>query len=109
MYNDRLKDDFNDVLIKMSEGNPGSLRVLFEILEAKENDIFASLEVFSTLNDMKLYGAHLYMLWNDCCGNDINKTLLVIQKYREGKITDDDINERIKNVGYGLSFDDLIK
>lgn len=99
----------NGILINMSEGNPGSLRVLFEILEAKKNDILASLEVFSTLNAMRLYGAHLYMLWNDCCGNDINKTLLVIQKYREGKITDDDINERIKNVGYGLSFDDLIK
>ena len=102
-------DGLNNILINMSEGNPGSLRVLFEILEAKKNDILASLEVFSTLNDMKLYGSHLYMLWNDCCGNDINKTLLVIQKYREGKITDDDINERIKNVGYGLSFDDLIK
>lgn len=108
MDDDRLQDDFNDILINMSEGNPGSLRVLFEILKAKENDIITSLEAFSTLNDMKLYGAHLYMLWNDCCGNDINKTLLVIQKYREGKITDNDINERIRNVGYGLSFDDLI-
>lgn len=48
------------------------------------------------------------MLWNDCCDRNIEKVKKIIKFYRKGKITSKDIDERIKNVGYGKNFDDLI-
>ena len=58
---------------------------------------------------MELYESHLYMLWNDCCNRDIKKVIKILELYEREIITQQDIDERIKNVGYGRNFDDLIK
>lgn len=104
-----LKDNLNDIIIKLSEGNPGAITVLFEIMKCKDNDPIEYLGIFLTIDTMELYGSHLYMLWNDCCDRNIKQTLDVIEAYRKRKITNNDINERIKNVGYGKPFDDLLE
>lgn len=62
-----------------------------------------------TLDKMELYEDRLYMLWNDCCKRDISKVIKILDYYKKGIIKQKDIDERIKNVGYGKSFDDLIK
>ena len=49
------------------------------------------------------------MLWNDCCNRDIKKVIKILELYEREIITQQDIDERIKNVGYGRNFDDLIK
>lgn len=104
-----FNETFSDVLLKLSEGNPGAMTTLFEIMKAKNDDEIKYLDTFLVIDTMELYGSNLYMLWNDCCNRDINKVLEVIDGYQLGKITDIDINERIKNIGYGKSFDDLLE
>ena len=49
------------------------------------------------------------MLWNDCCNRDISKVIKILDYYEKGVIKQKDIDERIKEVGYGKSFDDLIE
>ncbi len=103
-----LTDKFDDVILKLSEGNPGAVTTCLEIINAKDSDISQSIPIFLILDSMELYGSNLYMLWNDCCDRNIEKVLKVVDGYCHGKISNEDINQRIKNVGYGLSFDDLL-
>lgn len=104
-----MTDNLGDVIIKLSEGNPGAMTTLFEIMNHFDNDEMEFLGTFLVIDSMALYGSQLYMLWSDCCNRDIEKTVKVINLYCNGVITDKDIEERIKNVGYGKSFDDLIQ
>lgn len=95
-----------DNFIKFSEGNPGALSTLFELLKQAQDKTALFL---ITLDRMELYGSHLYMLWNDCCNRDINKVIKILELYEREIITQKDIDERVKTVGYGKSFDDLIE
>lgn len=97
---------FADNFISFAGGNPGALNTLFELQkEAKDRTALFLL----TLDRMELYESHLYMLWNDCCNRDIKKVIKILELYEREIITQQDIDERIKNVGYGRNFDDLIK
>lgn len=71
---------FADNFISFAGGNLGALNTLFELQkEAKDRTALFLL----TLDRMELYEREI--------------------------ITQQDIDERIKNVGYGRNFDDLIK
>lgn len=95
-----------DNFISFAGGNLGALNTLFELTkEAKDRTALFLL----TLDRMELYENHLYMLWNDCCNRDIKKVIKILELYEREIITQQDIDERIKNVGYGRKFDDLIK
>ena len=104
-----MHETFSDIILKLSEGNPGAMTTLFEIMKHFDNNEVEFLGTFLVIDSMELYGSHLYMLWNDCCDRDISKVIKVIRKYCDGEISDNDISERIKNVGYGKSFDDLLE
>lgn len=103
-----INDTIESIIVKLSEGNPGAMRTLFEIMQFKGNNPFYFLETFLAIDNMKLYGSYLYMLWNDCCKNNIEKVFKVIEAYQRGDINDEMINERIRTAGYGISFDDII-
>ena len=89
-----------------SDGNPGALTALFELMKQAEDRTGLFL---ITLDRMQLYGSHLYMLWNDCCNRDINKVIKILELYEREIITQKDIDDRIKNVGYGLNFDEFLE
>lgn len=101
----RLEDSIQDTIFKYSGGNPGALTFLMKLIEVQEQNFFVD---FMTIDNMELYEDKLYMLWNDSCNRDMNKVKKIFEYYRLGKITKKDIEERIKNVGYGKSFDDLL-
>lgn len=95
-----------DNFISFAGGNPGALNTLFELQkEAKDRTALFLL----TLDKMELYENHLYMLWNDCCNRDIKKVIKILELYEKEIIKQKDIDERIKNVGYGRKFDELIE
>lgn len=102
-----LADTAQDIIIKLSDGNPGALTTLMELTKSYKNS-FDAFPDYLAIDTMELYSSQLYMLWNDCCDRNIEKVKQIIKLYREGKITSKDIHERVKNVGYGKSFDDLI-
>ena len=92
--------------INFAGGNPGAIKMLFELQNAVEDKTAIYL---ITLDKMELYEDKLYMLWNDCCNRDISKVIKILDYYEKGIINQIDIDERVKNVGYGKSFDDLIQ
>ena len=102
----RLEDSVQETIVAYAGGNPGALTFLIELIKIKDNDFFVD---FMTIDKMELYEDKLYMLWNDCCNRDMQKVISIFRLYRKGKIKQTDIEERIKNIGYGKSFDDFLE
>ena len=61
--------------IDLSEGNPGALVFM---LDAHEKNPFAAEVAFERMNKFDIKGSKLYILWNDCCDRDTEKTLQII-------------------------------
>lgn len=85
---------------KMSEGNPGALQVFMGFLEEPDG-----LSYILTLDTIGIYGSKLYMLWNDCCGRDLNKVKRVLQGYTARALSGEEILSHISD-GWGTPFED---
>ena len=105
----QLNKTLRDNILIFAGNNPGALTTLTELFKYDKEDTGKFAEQLLLLDFMGLYESHLYMLWNDCCNRNIKKVAKIIELYEEQIITQEDINERIKNVGYGKSFDDFFK
>ncbi len=85
-----LTDSGMDMIMKMSEGNPGAATALMEIF--KPNDIdpqsaLGPLGPISHFDNLGIYGSHVYILWSDICGRDVHKLILLTRSYQLGLIS----------------------
>lgn len=103
----KLEDSLLDIMMKMSEGNPGALTCLIEM--AKKKDWYGEaneIVMIMSLDTMELYGLNLYMLWNDCCDRDLIKMELVLRNYQMGILSKEEIHKNL-NQGRGTPFINL--
>jgi hypothetical protein len=57
-------------LITWSQGNPGALTFLMELLHTE--NIPRSISIMSKLEELtSIRGTNLYVLWSDLCGKDL--------------------------------------
>ena len=70
----KLTDSLLDIMMKMSGGNPGALRVLMEILECDEG-----LLRILDLDNMGIYGSQIWVGYKNHCGSDIEKLIELIK------------------------------
>lgn len=54
------------------KGNPGALAF---VMAAYERDAVAAERCFRRMEEAGITGDKLYMLWNDCCGRDVDLAL----------------------------------
>ena len=102
-----LSDNTLDVIVKMSEGNPGAWTFLCQMLNKK--DWFANVDplmVILMFDTLELYGSKLYMVWNDICGRDLNKVDLLIRNWQMGNISKSAIHDNLSS-GRGTPFTNL--
>lgn len=78
-----LNDSIQDIVIKMSEGNPGCVQYLFELFS--DNPIKA-FEYCLRYDTAELYGSRLYQFWNDCCGRNTGIIHKVMEQYDDEEI-----------------------
>lgn len=109
----KLDDTVQDMVIKISEGNPGALTVCLDILKKGKSidpDGFdggiGSLLLFDSLS---LYGSQIWMLYKDVCGEDLVKTVAMLRAWQLGFINEDKLKHAIDNYGNGIDKDDLFK
>lgn len=103
----KLEDSTMDVIVKMAEGNPGAVGCIMNILT--KEDWYAGVPggiVMMHLDDLGIYGSHLYVLVNDCCNQDLDELDKVLRNYQYGMITKKDIQERAMS-GRGAPFEGL--
>jgi len=66
----KYTDTMQDLLVVMSEGNPGGLDVLMQLM--KENQMDAIGHILS-LDDMNIRGCQIWIAYKDFCGCDLEK------------------------------------
>lgn len=83
-----LQDSTMDAVIKMSDGNPGAMNVLMEILSKGKyidpNDPMQGLGSVLMLDTLEIYGTDIYVLHNDICERNLARTLAVIRSTQLG-------------------------
>ena len=108
----RLTDSVNDVLVKMSEGNPGGLTVLIEIVKhgaTIDPDCGEPILQILHLDSLGLYGSRIWMLYKDVCNQNLSKTLACIRGWQLGHVASETLNHAIDNRCNGLDLDAVCK
>lgn len=81
-----------DMLITMCDGNPGALTFMMEMIQ---DDPMTGILDILLFDSMGIYGSKIYMVWNDCCGRDMEKFRETLRAFREGKFTEEEIHENL--------------
>ena len=106
-----LTDSIQDVLFKMSEGNPGALTVCLGILEHGEkidpDNAMGGLGVILSLDTLGLYGSKIWMLYKDACGKELPQMLGVLRGHQLGYVTDAQVHHAVENYGDGINIPDI--
>ena len=89
-----LMDNFQELVMKMSEGNPGGFNVMMQMAKESQQDAF--MQVLS-LDDMNIRGSQIWIAYKNFCNSDI-KTLIECIKNRDKNMIDK-INEESKKSG----------
>lgn len=79
MNNEKITSDMNvmDMMMVMSEGNPGVLTVLIEMMQDPKG--FLDILLLDTLD---IRGSKIYKLYSDSCGKNegkFNRTLMALR------------------------------
>ena len=103
MGNEKIKSDMSvyDVIRVMSEGNPGAMKVIMDILQ----DSTGFLKLLS-LDSMDIRGPRLYMLYNDCCDRNMKKFNRTIELLNYGVFSHDEIMANLDLYSVALPFID---
>ena len=94
----KLSDTTKDVLVKMSEGNPGALSVLIRILNNPQIDpdsFMGPMGAILSLDTLELYGSNIWILYKDVCGESISKMLAVIRAQQLGFVSEAAIHQAL--------------
>lgn len=114
MANERIRFDMTmtDVVVAMSEGNPGAMRTCMELIkEAPTVDPDSGLGALGPLlqlDSLNIWGPRLYMLWNDVCDRDVPAMIAILRANQLGSLSETAINHAIDNRGEGIDLTAII-
>lgn len=91
-------------IINMSEGNPGAMEILSEMINDAKMSIYILL-----LDTLEIRGSKLYMLYNDCSNRDYIKFENTILLIKMGKFTKEQIHFNLDQTRAIPFIDDSIK
>jgi hypothetical protein len=115
MANERIKgtDTMQDIIVNMSDGNPGAVTVMIQMIKTAPTidpqsapGPLGPLLVLDTLN---IWGARIWMLYKDVCKEDISKAIGILRAWQLGIISDSVLNHAIDSDGDGLDVDASLK
>lgn len=107
----QMHDTVMEIIVKMSEGVPGAITVLTQILKEGANidpDSIMPAASVLMLDTMDIYGPRIWRLYRDVCGQDLTKTLACIRGSQLGFVSDDAINRAIDEDPESLDVDSLL-
>ncbi len=88
-----LQDTTMDVVVNMSEGNPGALNCIMQILTEHEaidpQALMGGLGAVMMFDTWGIYGSHVYVLFNDHCKSDVRRLLMLIRATQLGHFSAD--------------------
>jgi hypothetical protein len=91
-----------DMIMVMSEGNPGALKVLMESLdkvpEVDPDDVFGPWGLMMHLDSLGIYGERIWMLYKDLCGENITNTIAMARAWQLGIVRESDLKDAINGL-----------
>jgi len=107
-----LNDSIEDIMIKMSEGNPGAISVCMMMYTkggAIDPDaLFGGLGGVLSLDSLGIYGSKIWMLFKDVCKQDLVKTSAMLRAWQLGFVPKATLLHAIDNYGAGIDTDALL-
>lgn len=95
----KLHMSMQDVVYEMSEGNPGAINVIMQMVARNEqidpDDAFGPLGPLLSLDTLDVYGSRIYILYKYVCGQDIVATLAYIRATQLGLKSEADLTHSI--------------
>ena len=107
----KLADTGMDVVMKLSEGNPGALSVCMQVLEKGSKidlDSASPIITLLTFDDLGIYGSRIWMLYKDVCHEDLTNMLGVLRGHQLGYVTEWQLNHAIDHRGNGLDVESVL-
>jgi hypothetical protein len=102
----QLTDSTLDILIKMSDGNPGALTVLMRMLKeggAIDPQSFAGgLGAILSMDSHGIHGSRVWMLYKDVCKESSESTLAVLRACQLGQLSESTMLTAIDTYGQGV-------
>ncbi len=104
----RLDLDMNagEMILKLSEGNPGAITMLSRglgMVEAIDPDsAYGPFTLLFPLDDLGIYGSRIWMLFKDVCKQNFVLTAAALRAQQLGFISADTLNHAIDNYGEGI-------
>lgn len=84
-------------IYELSEGNPGALTVIMEMMGRNHNPLYA--QYLLRLKNIGVTGDKLYMLWNDCCDRNFDLMYKVLSMHMADKISAEELLSHIRGDG----------
>lgn len=82
---DLVKEVIVDFVAKCSDGNIGAAMCCMNIIESGNGKGTVALQ---RMLDIDIKGEKIYLIWNDCCNRDIDKTIKVMLEKSKDEILD---------------------
>lgn len=93
-----LNDSMIDVIVKLSDGNPGAATALMELIKytpvIDKDSALGSWGPLFDLDNLDIYGPNIYVLWNDQCLRNAQRFILLLRSVQLGLFP----RERLKTI-----------
>ena len=102
-----LTDSKMDMVVKMSQGNPGAMTAIMALM--KETPIidpdsaFAEIGPILMFDTYEIYGSDIYILWNDKCDKGCRKVNLLVRAVQLGFLPESRIKELAADQTYSIN------
>jgi hypothetical protein len=77
-----------DVMAVLSDGNPGAIAAMTELVTSAEkidpDSVLVALGPLMMLDSFGIYGSRIWMLFEDLCGRDVAKTIGLLRAVQLG-------------------------
>ena len=83
-----INDSLINALVKMSDGNPGAVACLTEIINREATIdpqcLLAPFGAMMQLDMLGIYGSPVYIIWADKCNRDTRKMIMLLRAVQLG-------------------------
>ena len=78
-------------LTELSQGNPGAITAIVDCMkynpEIDPDDVFGEFGPIIALDNYKIYGTDIYVLWNDICDRNSAKMITLLRAVQLGELS----------------------
>lgn len=103
----KINDNIIGAIIKMSDGNPGAVTVCSKMYNCGKtvdpDAAFGGMNGLFLLDAYNIYGASIWMLYKDVCGEHIGRTLALLRACQLGILDPSILKHAIANHGNGVA------